>query len=53
MLVPVETEMASSRNALKKLRKTAYVGDVVSPVNEKWESMESGIKKLTDPSILL
>lgn len=38
MLVPVATEMETSRNALKKLRKTAYVGDVVSPIDEKWEA---------------
>ena len=40
MLVPVETEMETSRNALKKLRKTAYVGDVISPIDEKWKAME-------------
>ncbi len=39
MLVPLETEMETSRNALKKLRKTAYVGDVVSPIDEKWKAM--------------
>ena len=40
MLVPVETEMETSRNALKKLRQTAYVGDVISPIDEKWKAME-------------
>ena len=40
MLAPVASETVTSRNALKKLRKTAYVGDVVSPIEEQWESME-------------
>jgi prevent-host-death family protein len=40
MLVPVESETVTSRNALRNLRKTAHVGDVVSPIDEKWESME-------------
>lgn len=40
MLAPVASETVTSRNALKKLRKTAYVGDVVSPIEEPWESME-------------
>ena len=40
MLVPVESEIETSRNALKSLRKTAHVGDVVSPIDDKWESME-------------
>ena len=39
MLLPLETEMETSRNALKKLRKTAYVGDVVSPIDEKCKAM--------------
>ena len=40
MLVPVKAEIETSRNALRKLRETAYIGDVVSPIEEQWESME-------------
>ena len=40
MLVPVKAEIETSRNALRKLRETAYIGDVVSPIDEQWESME-------------
>ena len=40
MLVPVESETVTSRNALRNLRKTAHVGDIVSPIEEQWESME-------------
>ena len=40
MLVPMEAEMDTSRNALRELGKTAYVGDVVSPIENQWESMK-------------
>lgn len=40
MLVPVEAEMEITQNALRKLRKTAYVGDVASPIDDQWKSME-------------
>ena len=40
ILAPVESAIATSRNALRKLRETAYIGDVVSPIEEQWESME-------------
>lgn len=36
-LVPPESRMLKAREALKNLRKTAYVGDVVSPVANDWE----------------
>ena len=39
MLVPVKKETEASRNALKELRKTAQVGDVVSPIEEEWEAV--------------
>ena len=39
MLVPVKKEMEDSRIALKELSKTAYVGDVVSPIGEEWEAL--------------
>ncbi|MBE9580567.1 MAG: type II toxin-antitoxin system Phd/YefM family antitoxin [Proteobacteria bacterium] len=40
MLVPVEDKMESSRKALQQLRKSAVVGDVLSPVAEQWEAMK-------------
>ena len=40
MLIPVKAEIETSRNALRNLRETAYIGDVVSPIEEQWESME-------------
>ena len=38
MLVPVITEIKNSRKTLRELRKTAYVGEVVSPTGEQWEA---------------
>ncbi len=32
MLIPIKNKQEASRNALKQLRKTAIVGDVVSPI---------------------
>jgi prevent-host-death family protein len=32
MLIPIKNKQKVSRNALKQLRKTAIVGDVVSPI---------------------
>ena len=40
MLVPIEDKMGSAKKALEKLRKTAFVGDVLSPITEDWEAME-------------
>ncbi len=40
MLVPIEKKMEASKNALKQLRKTAVVGDVVSPIEEDWKAMK-------------
>ena len=39
MLVPVGAETETSRNTLRELRKTAYVGDVVSPIDNQWKAM--------------
>ena len=39
-LVPPENKTEKSRAALKKIRKTAIVGDVLTPVRENWEAME-------------
>ncbi|MDQ7053053.1 MAG: type II toxin-antitoxin system prevent-host-death family antitoxin [candidate division KSB1 bacterium] len=39
-LCPVEDTRENARKALKKLAKTAVVGDVVSPLHESWEAMK-------------
>jgi prevent-host-death family protein len=40
MLVPIKKKKEVSRNALKQLRKTAVVGDVVSPIEEEWKALK-------------
>ena len=37
LLVPPESKMEKARRLLQELRKTAFVGDVISPVTEEWE----------------
>jgi prevent-host-death family protein len=37
LLIPIKNKKEVSRNALKQLRKTAIVGDVVSPIEEEWK----------------
>ncbi len=39
-LVPLEDRMKKAREALQQLRKNAVVGDVISPVGERWEVIE-------------
>jgi len=38
-LVPPDNEMEKARRTLGELRKTAVVGDIISPATEKWEAM--------------
>ena len=40
MLIPIKDKKEASRNALKQLRKTAIVGDVVSPIQEEWKALK-------------
>ena len=40
MLVPIKKKEEESRNALKQLRETAVVGDVVSPIEEEWKVLK-------------
>jgi len=40
MIVPLKNKTNAAREALEELRKTAHVGDVLSPISEKWEAME-------------
>ncbi len=37
-LVPVATRKSEARNFLKKIRATARVGDIESPIDAEWES---------------
>ena len=39
MLIPIKKARETSRTALKQLRKTAVIGDVVSPIEEEWKAM--------------
>ena len=39
-LVPPDYSIQAARKKLEYLRKTAFVGDIVSPVGEKWEAAE-------------
>ena len=39
-IMPPENKREEARAALEELRKTAVVGDVVSPVEEEWEAMK-------------
>jgi len=40
LLIPIKNKKEVSRNALKQLRKTAMVGDVVSPIEEEWKALK-------------
>ena len=40
MLIPIKKKEELSRKALKQLRKTAVVGDVVSPIEEEWNALK-------------
>jgi prevent-host-death family protein len=40
MLIPIKNKKEVSRNALKQLRKTAIVGDVVIPIEEEWKALK-------------
>lgn len=39
-LVPLEERMKESGRILRQLRKTAVLGDIVSPIEEEWEVMK-------------
>ena len=36
-LVPAEDRREKSREILRKLGKNAFIGDILSPVHEKWD----------------
>lgn len=39
-LMPFNETRQQAREALQQLRKTAIIGDVVSPLDEEWETMQ-------------
>ncbi|MBC8434538.1 MAG: type II toxin-antitoxin system prevent-host-death family antitoxin [Desulfobacterales bacterium] len=39
-LVPVEDKGVKSRKILKKLGENAFIGDIISPIDEEWEAMK-------------
>lgn len=39
-LLPPEKSMENARAALKELRKTAKIGDVLSPIDVEWKAMK-------------
>lgn len=39
-LVPLENKMKESRKVLRQLGKEAILGDILSPLNEKWKAMK-------------
>jgi len=38
-IMPPDNKMENARKSLKKLRKTAVIEDVLSPIEEEWEVM--------------
>ncbi len=36
-IIPPDNKIENARNALKKLQKTAIIGDVLSPIGDEWE----------------
>ncbi len=39
-LVPVEDKGVKSRKILRELGKNAFIGDIISPIDEEWEAMK-------------
>lgn len=37
LLIPPDNKIEKARKALAELRKTAFIGDVLTPVSEDWE----------------
>jgi len=38
--VPMEDKAKKSREMLRELGKNAFIGDMLSPINEEWEAMK-------------
>jgi len=39
-LVPAEDQREKSRGILRELGKNAFIGDIISPIDEEWEAMK-------------
>jgi prevent-host-death family protein len=39
-LVPLEDKGVKSRKILRELGKKAFIGDIISPIDEEWEAMK-------------
>jgi prevent-host-death family protein len=39
-IIPPDNKTENARDALKKLRKTALIGDVLSPIEDEWEVLK-------------
>ena len=39
-LVPLENKMKESKKILRQLGKNAIIGDILSPIKEKWKAIE-------------
>ena len=39
-IIPPDNKSENARNALKKLRKTAIIGNVLSPIEDEWEVLK-------------
>lgn len=39
-IIPPDNKTENARNTLIKLRKTAVIGDVLSPIEDKWEVLK-------------
>jgi prevent-host-death family protein len=39
-IIPPDNKTENARDALKKLQKTALIGDVLSPIEDEWEVLK-------------
>ncbi|MEA1967950.1 MAG: type II toxin-antitoxin system prevent-host-death family antitoxin [Thermodesulfobacteriota bacterium] len=39
-IIPPDNKSENARNSLKKLRKTAIIGDLLSPIEDEWEVLK-------------
>ena len=39
-LVPLEDKGVKSRKILRELGENAFIGDIISPIDEEWEAMK-------------
>ncbi len=39
-IVPPDDKVKEAKKALKKLQKTAVIGDIISPIDEEWEVLK-------------